>query len=232
MQSLPEATISPRDIIRAGMCVGCGACAAASTGAGMELDPYGQFKPQGPPAFINSRTHRTGRICPFSPSARNEDELGALRFPGAPEEDDRLGWYEAAYVGAVREGGYRQAGSSGGMVSWVAAELLQRGLIDGVAHVKPSTGDAYFRYAISRTVEEVLHGAKSRYYPVELSGVLDEIRQVPGRYAVIGIPCFVKAVHLLRAEEPVLKDRIVYTLGLFCGHMKSARLVESFTVDA
>jgi coenzyme F420-reducing hydrogenase beta subunit len=35
-------------------------------------------------------------------------------------------------------------------------------------------------------------------------------------------------VQLLRREDPVMRERIVFTLGLFCGHMKSARLVESF----
>jgi coenzyme F420-reducing hydrogenase beta subunit len=58
--------------------------------------------------------------------------------------------------------------------------------------------------------------------------VLDEIRGRPGRYAVIGIPCFIKAVRLACAQDPELKSRIVYTIGLFCGHMKSARLAESF----
>lgn len=228
MRSSPDGAISPVDMARSGMCIGCGACATAVSGSRMELDHYGQFKPKGPTEFFNTRTERMARICPFSPSARNEDEIGAVRFPDAPLEDDRLGWFEAAYVGAVVAQGYRQSGSSGGMVSWVAAELLARGMVDGVVHVLPSTGDRYFRYAISRTVQDVMRGAKSRYYPVELSAVLDEIREVPGRYAVVGLPCFIKAVHLLRAEEQVLGERIAYTLGLFCGHMKSARLVESF----
>jgi coenzyme F420-reducing hydrogenase beta subunit len=61
-----------------------------------------------------------------------------------------------------------------------------------------------------------------------MAEVLREIRAVPGRYAVVGVPCFVKAVQLLRREDPVLRERIVVTLGLFCGHMKSARFVESF----
>jgi coenzyme F420-reducing hydrogenase beta subunit len=194
----------------------------------MALDQYGQFKPSGDQDFLTNRTATIANACPFSPHARNEDDIGALRFPAAPNEDDRLGWFEAAYVGAVAEGQYRATGSSGGMVSWVAAELLRRGLVDGIAHVRPSADGLFFRYAISRTSEEVQAGAKSRYYPVELSGVLEEIRRVPGRYAIVGIPCFIKAVHLLRAQDNVLAARIVYMLGLFCGHMKSARLVESF----
>jgi coenzyme F420-reducing hydrogenase beta subunit len=194
----------------------------------MALDAFGQFKPIGPAGFERARSTALARLCPFSPTATNEDELAAARFPAAPARDDRLGRLEAAYVGAVAEAPYRQQGSSGGMVSWVAAELLRRGLVDGVAHVSPSEGDTFFRYGISRTPESVLAGAKSRYYPVELSGVLKQIREVPGRYAIVGVPCFIKAVHLARAQEPVLAERIAYTLGLFCGHMKSARLVESF----
>jgi coenzyme F420-reducing hydrogenase beta subunit len=45
---------------------------------------------------------------------------------------------------------------------------------------------------------------------------------------VVGVPCFVKAIHLLRAERPLLAERIAFTIGLFCGHMKSARMVDSF----
>lgn len=118
------------------------------------------------------------------------------------------------------------------MVSWVATELLRQGLVDGVAHVKIATNhereNSFFSYQISRTEQEIRAGAKSRYYPVELSEVLEAIRTTPDRYAVVGIPCFVKAINLLRAKEPLLRERIVFTLGLFCGHMKSARLVESF----
>jgi coenzyme F420-reducing hydrogenase beta subunit len=114
----------------------------------------------------------------------------------------------------------------------VAAELLRRGLVDGVAHVVPvepgRNQGRFFQYQISRSIEAVRGGAKSRYYPVELSSVLRQIRSGPGRYAIVGIPCFIKAIHLACAEEPLLRERIAFTLGLYCGHMKSARFVESF----
>ena len=211
----------------AGLCIGCGGCGPRPGALGW--DSYGQLKPRGTWAAEPSAAF--ANICPFSPDAANEDEIAAERFPEPAARDALIGSFEAAYVGHVAEGEYRAGGSSGGMVSWVAAELLRRGLIDGVAHVVPVDpgGDgAFFRYRISRSVEEVQQGARSRYHPVELSAVLAEIRSTPGRYAVVGVPCFIKAVHLLRAEEPLLAERIAFTLGLFCGHMKSARLAESF----
>jgi coenzyme F420-reducing hydrogenase beta subunit len=198
----------------------------------MHFDRYGQYKPSGPAEWLRAPSPRLARTCPFSPVAQNEDELAARLFPAAPQWDSLIGRFQAAYVGHVAEESFREQGSSGGMVSWVAAELLRLGLVDGVAHVVASTAaqqdERFFHYRISRSEEEIRAGAKSRYYPVELSEVIHSIQSTPGRYAVVGIPCFIKAVHLLRREDPVLRERIAYTLGLFCGHMKSARMVESF----
>ena len=58
--------------------------------------------------------------------------------------------------------------------------------------------------------------------------MLWEIRATAGRYAVVGIPCFIKAIHLLRRIDPLIRERVTHTLGLFYGHMKSAAMVESF----
>ena len=169
--------------------------------------------------------------CPSSPAAENEDGIAAERFAAAQHVDPRIGRFEAAYVGHVSEAPFRPNASSGGLTSWVAAELLRTGAVDAVAHVVPTdpheTG-RFFDYSISRDPEALHAGAKSRYYPIELSGVLREIRAKPGRYAIVGIPCFIKAIHLLRRADPVIAERVTHTLGLFCGHMKSAHLVESF----
>jgi coenzyme F420-reducing hydrogenase beta subunit len=205
---------------RAGLCVGCGSCAER-----MRWDKDGFLKPvaQALPATFAQQ-------CPFSPAAPNEDEIAATRFPAALAADPRIGRFEAAYVGHAAEDPFRRNGSSGGLTSWVAAELLRTGAVDGIVHVAPtdpSTG-RHFAYRMSRSLEKLSSGAKSRYYPVDLSQVLSEIRATPGRYAVVGIPCFIKAIHLLRRVDPLIRERVTHTLGLFCGHMKSAAMVESF----
>ena len=218
-QSEPLPT--PGDMARADLCVGCGSCAKR-----MQWDRNGFLKPEDGSVPPSSFTQQ----CPFSPAAPDEDAIAAERFAGASHIDTRIGRFEAAYVGYAVEPLFRSNGSSGGLTNWVAAELLRRALVDGVAHVvptDPATG-RHFAYRVSRTIEELNVGAKSRYYPVELSQVLREIRATSGRYAVVGIPCFIKAIHLLRRVDPVIAERVTHTLGLFCGHMKSAALVESF----
>lgn len=223
-------SVSPREMVKAGLCTGCGACVAAlgDGRAALEWAGDGQLKPAGPRAWMNRRTAEFSRICPFSPQARDETRIARDRFGDAPNADPLIGRYREAWVGYASEPGYRDRGSSGGMVSWVAAELLRVGLVDAVAHVAPSRDGRLFRYVLSRGIDDLNRGAKSRYYPVEMSQVLADIARAPGRYAVIGVPCFIKAVQLLRANNPVFMERIPFTLGLVCGHMKSRHLAESF----
>jgi coenzyme F420-reducing hydrogenase beta subunit len=78
-----------------------------------------------------------------------------------------------------------------------------------------------FGYALSTSVQEIEEGGKSRYYPVEMARILRDIRKSRIRVAVVGIPCFVKAVRLLCEQDSALNARIAYCIGLVCGHLKS-----------
>ena len=93
----------------------------------------------------------------------------------------RIGYYLKVYAGFVIENDFRKNGSSGGLTSWLLAELLAKGYVDGVVHVKPSNPEEgmLFKYSISTTIEEVKKGSESRYYPVEMSKVLEEVRNMP-----------------------------------------------------
>jgi len=197
----------------------------------MEFTGEGQLEPVAREG-IDAPSARFAATCPFSPAAPDEDSIAAERWPDAPHRDPYLGRFRNTWVGHA-EPDMRESGSSGGMATWIAAELLRQGLVDGVAHVvpTPAASGRLFAYTVSRRVAALRLGAKSRYYPVDISEVLNEIRRTPGTYAVVGIPCFIKAVQLARRTEPVLAQRIAVTIGLFCGHMKSARMTESFAVQ-
>lgn len=173
--------------------------------------------------------------CPFSDQGPNEDEIGQSQFCSQSQHDPRIGYYEGLYIGHVAEGSYRERGTSGGILTWVLTQLLNTGKADGVIHVKKvndPTDGILFRYGISRTPEEVLAGAKSRYYPVEMSRVLDEISQTPGRYVLVGLPCFLKAARRLVEVDSELKERLPYFVGLVCGHLKSRAFADCFAWQA
>lgn len=167
--------------------------------------------------------------CPFA-AGLDETELGKRLFSSyGAQADDRIGYHVTTFAGHVTEDSYRTAGSSGGLTTWLLAELYERGLIDAVVHVRPTAGDPdglLFRYAVSRSLQDIRAGAKSRYYPVEMSQVLREVVETPGRYALVGLPCFIKAARLLMMQNSVLRERLIYTVAIVCGHLKSARFAE------
>lgn len=230
----------PLAAIRAGgYCVGCGVCAAVTDSPlAIELDATGRYQAvvrAGAGEGSAAARERLEAVCPFADGGEHEDELARRWFPECRSQHEALGRYEACYVGAVREGQYRQRGSSGGLGTWLLAELLRAGLVDRVLHVRAREGSAeselLFEFAISDTVEAVGQGAKSRYYPIELSRVLAEVRRTEARYAVIGLPCYLKAMRRWAAVEPVLGARLKFFVGLFCGHLKSTSFAKLLAWD-
>lgn len=212
-------------VIEGGFCVGCGACAAlAPERYTIRFDPHGRLVARGIEPSTASVTTAADKVCPFSDASDDEDTVAGALFPDAPHHSPMIGRYRRAYVGHVEEGEFRQRGSSGGLGTWILSELLRRGMVDAVVHVRPcsdSPDGRLFGFAISRTAEAVLQGAKSRYYPVEMSTVLDSIRREKGRVALVGVPCFVKAARLVARQDAEIDARLAYCIGLVCGHLKS-----------
>ncbi|RYN12179.1 oxidoreductase [Bifidobacterium animalis subsp. animalis] len=202
-------------------CIGCGSCAYLDSAFRIIRNEDGCNQAVLKSAIADADKVNNG--CPFACSA-NEDTIGADLFSTQPNihHDKNLGYWLNAYVGYVSTDGWRSRGSSGGMVSWLAAKLLEDGLVDAVVHAKNGPDPEHmYTYQISYNVEELEMGAKSKYYPIEMHEALEYMRTHEARYAFIGIPCFVKAIRLLCKQDQILADRIKYCIGLVCGHLKS-----------
>ncbi|MCH6258380.1 Coenzyme F420 hydrogenase/dehydrogenase, beta subunit C-terminal domain [Puniceicoccaceae bacterium K14] len=210
-------------VIDGGFCIGCGGCAFVSPDSfKMKLNDSGNWVPtqHGPGAL------GIEMLCPMSGESENETEIASRLFPGLPE-DSLIGRYGFCGAGWVKENDFRTKGGSGGMVSWLLTKLIESGEVDGVIHVVGASDvlepdeDVMFGYGVSESVSEIRRGAKSRYYPIEMSKVLEFLSRTKKRYAFVGIPCFVKALRLLQKAGKIEEGRVVYAIGLVCGHLKS-----------
>lgn len=224
-------------VIKNGYTFGSGAFAVIDHNIQMELDEYGEYKAKFLLPLENYNSYLLQKVCPNSDISPNEDEISKNLYGSIPriKYDKRIGYYKNLYAGHVLEGDYRKNASSGGFGTWILKELLERNLIDGVIHVKENKdkkSPILFKYDISRTIEEIKEGAKTKYYPVEFSEVLNKVKQTPGRYAIVGIPSFIMAIRLLSLQDPIIKERIKYTVGLICGHQKSARFADCIAWQA
>jgi coenzyme F420-reducing hydrogenase beta subunit len=113
-------------------------------------------------------------------------------------------------------------------------KLVELGLVDGVIHIKSqnSAGNGLFEYGISYTAPEVGSSRKSVYYATTLSEVLLNIANDNLTYALVGIPCFIKAGRLLVEQDERFQKKIKYFVGLVCGHLKSSFFAESLAWQA
>lgn len=209
------------NVVQGGFCVGCGGCASVDSNIEMTFTDYGTYKP-----ILPSKPERkTDFVCPFSNQGPHENELGASIDDTGHK--DKLGIYTSLFVGHVTDEKQRLTSSSGGCATWLVSRLFETNLIDYVIHVKPGRDGTLFEYAVSETIDECERGAKTRYYPVEASNVISFVRDNPGKYAFVGIPCYIKMIKRLAMVDKDIESRIKYTLSIFCGHMKSAGFAES-----
>jgi coenzyme F420 hydrogenase subunit beta len=213
-------------IIKSDFCIGCGVCATVTDSPfKIQMNEFGNIIAF-PHKDLDNNMSKVLNLCPFSDYAKNEDFLSEFFFPEVKNRDSKIGKYLECYAGYVNVGVFREKGSSGGIGKWLGYILLEENKIDFFVQVFPNeTNDPkqlLFDYAIISDKDEVLRGSKSSYYPVTLINVLNTIKGQKGRYAVTGVPCFIKALRLLSLEDEVIKSRIKYTIGIICGGMKSA----------
>jgi coenzyme F420-reducing hydrogenase beta subunit len=165
--------------------------------------------------------------CPFENHSENESTLAQARYENISgiKHTPETGYYLSAYVGHAA--GYRERGASGGMASWFLASLLEKRKVDKVICVRPNGDPArLFAYEVVSSPDEVRAGAKSAYYPVELSQAVGAIMREEKRYAVIGLPCTLKALRLSMLIDKRLRERVVVLAGLVCGQTKSRAFAE------
>ena len=215
-------------VLKGGYCVGCGACASLPDSP-YRMEYTEDHNYRAVKCEPNGDEGLAAKVCPFSDSTPNETEIAEHLYGQDCQQDSQLGFFLSAYAGHVTAGDFRSRGSSGGMATWIAQQLLSRGMVDAVAHIHGplNAGDneagVIFKFGISRDEQQLVGNAKTRYYPVEMSAVIKQIRESPDRIAFIGVPCFIKALRLLCRHDAELNEKIKFCISLVCGHLKSSR---------
>ncbi|MDT8316992.1 MAG: Coenzyme F420 hydrogenase/dehydrogenase, beta subunit C-terminal domain [bacterium] len=116
-------------------------------------------------------------------------------------------------------------GASGGMVTGILDYLLSSGAIDGAIVTKMSEANPIETISyVASSREELLLSQKSKYLPTRLNGILKMIIRgqiSQKRIAFAGLPCHIEGLRLAQRIFPVLKERIVFVISLFCSRTPS-----------
>lgn len=215
-----------------GYSVQSGVFAVVSDKVSVAVNDFGQYEARFDSSELtNDELHALESVSAMSNDKLNETVLAKKLFSETDNirHNPILGYYTNLYAGHVTVGDYRANASSGGIGTWLLVQLLERKMIDGVIHVHPTDdGDGIlFKYKISNSKDDIKAGAKSRYYPADLSEVLKTVKKSGGRYAITGIPSFITELRLLAEYDPAFKEHIKYTIGLICGHQKTMKYAEA-----
>jgi len=216
------------NIVKNDLCIGCGVCAGICPERSLEIwfNQFGEYNPiQNNPC--SKECGLCMKVCPFAYGNDNEDTIGTALYGSIPriQHREEIGYYLNSYVGYALA--TRARGSSGGMATWLLMELLKKGVVEYVIAVVPNDDPKkLFKFSILTNPENITSAFGSAYYPVELSELLREIQNKPGSCAIIGLPCFIKAIRLAQKNNGKLRQRIAVTLGLACGQLKGKHFTE------
>lgn len=202
-------------------CCGCGVCSAVCPHGCLEmkLGENGEYRPVSPDPSKCTSCGLCLQVCPYSGEVpENEETLGLQLFPtGQKEHSEALGQWDETFYGSVCNEEHRLKAPSGGLATSMLCALLESHKIDGAIVAKPSLESPWFQPTIAYTEEEIRQTTGSVYHVMTFGPVLREILQSPEkRYAIVALPCVVKALRLAQKKLPRLKERLPFIFSLTC----------------
>ena len=195
----------------------------------MEMGTSGIYKPKISQVCEMKQCNLCATSCPFWNQNLDEAVLAQKVFRGIFDQfaDDSIGIYTNLYSGYVIDQEARFNSASGGLATWLLIELLEIKEVDYVICVTSmSNSNAFFGFSVFSDVESLKKSSGSCYYPVHLADVIQYIRTNPGRYAITGLPCYIKALRLIMLRNRIFSERVKFLIGLVCGQTQSKYFVE------
>ena len=194
------------------MCTGCGVCEDICPKKCINIRRVtGEYKP-----IINEylciNCGKCLKVCPglginFSKHQFKTDNH---------KYDKYIGNYIGLHTGYSLDEDIRYHSASGGIVSQFLIYLLEKNLIDGA--VVTGYGDDYItpKSYIARTAEEIINASSSKYCPVALNKVGNEIIASEGKYVIVGLPCHIQGFRKRAAIDRVFRERVIGYFSIYC----------------
>jgi coenzyme F420 hydrogenase subunit beta len=197
-------------IVTKNLCTGCSICAEMfiPPAVVMEISADGFLRPRIVRKFYSKEVELFNNVCPgIKVSHENRNDHFVPRW----------GYLKEIMTGHATDDEVRFKGSSGGIVSALAIHLLESKQVYGVLHIAPSKHNPFENVAqISRTREDVLYAAGSRYAPAAPLSILSKCLEQNKQFAFIGKPCDVAALKSLMRLRPEIKDKFPFLIAFMC----------------
>lgn len=217
--------MSPRlttigEVVTADLCCGCGLCAGLLPDVlRMEDRVDLGLRPVLRAGREDAETADAAAVCPGARITRPPIPQGA-----DPDLAGSWGSVLELWEGWAADPDIRFAGSSGGVATALALDAVTSGAAAGVIH---TAADPQYplrnRTTLSRSREELLAAAGSRYAPAAPLDRLDLLEEAGGPVVVVAKPCDVAGLEAARRTRPHLDAAVTATVAVFCAGTPTTR---------
>lgn len=200
------------------LCTGCGICEDVCLKSAITIKRIdGEYKPVIDESLcLGDKCSRCLKVCPgvgCDLTQRAKD----LFVEESVKEDKYIGRYVGLHTGCSLDEDIRYHSASGGMVSQFLIFLLENKIIDG-AVVTGFDKDKITPYSyIAKTREDVIAARSSKYCPVALNKIGNEIIKDEGnRYVIVGVPCHIQGLRKRASIDRKFREKIVGYFAIYC----------------
>ncbi|AKR43392.1 Coenzyme F420 hydrogenase/dehydrogenase, beta subunit C-terminal domain [Methylophilus sp. TWE2] len=198
-----------------GYCTGCGLCVSISepNALEMQINNSGYLRPV---VLKPLSKNDQAAIKEFCPGIHLEHSANSIQYHPlwGPLINTRTGFSIDSTV--------RKQGSSGGVISALAIYLLETKKVDFIAQTAVSPAEPLKNILqISRTKDDVIRAAGSRYAPSAPLERIIELLKSGETFAFIGKPCDVAGLRHFLSANKKYAHQIKYLISFMCAGMPS-----------
>ena len=208
-------------VVQNELCTQCGACVAMCphNNIVLERDEHWRFFPKviaEEPCVKHCKS-----LCVEICSGVHEDSSLWKKQPIVERDYEEwcAGPVVKTWIGYSNDEGIRSRGTSGGLITGLLVYLLETGKINGALLVGPNKSHPLEHdIMIARTREEIEDAWGSKYYPMPIGKLFDQLMNKNEKYAVVLLGCHMRALRLMERRIPRLRTNVVLRIGIICGY--------------
>lgn len=215
------------EVVKTGLCIGCGICTYSD---GIEKMVYSKKHGQGIPNLTKDiyNDALAFEICPGKGYNILKD---SKNYYGTMSYNTELGFVDKAFAAHSNSKKVLKNASSGGIMAEFLIYILKNKIVDKVAVTKflyTQDGPKTLTF-LTKDINEILDSQGSKYCPVDISKVIQEIKNENCRIAYLGTPCQIAGIRQIQKYNYEINNKIVLTIANFCGGFKSFNQIKKIS---